>query len=110
MHTRVCPVQTSCTVQVSPLEAYFGSLPSRRTQRPPPIVPVLYCTVPVYKPLCIRNKPVLSQSLSLLHVHGPIVFFASIFSCYFVLIAIKIYIKIRLCCRERGYPTPSLPQ
>ncbi len=33
------------------------------------LVPVLCCTVPVYKPLCIRNKPVLSQPLCLLHLH-----------------------------------------
>ncbi len=33
-------------------------------------MPVLYCTVPVCKPLCIQNKPVLSQSLSLLHVNS----------------------------------------
>jgi hypothetical protein len=51
-----------------PVEAYFGSLPSRRTQRPPPSTRTV-CTVPVYKPLCIPNKPVLSQPLSLLHVH-----------------------------------------
>ncbi len=35
------------------------------------LVLVLCCTVPVYKPLCIRNKPgVLSQPLSSLHVHS----------------------------------------
>ncbi len=33
------------------------------------LVSVLCCTVPVYKPLCIWNKPVLSLLLSLLLVH-----------------------------------------
>jgi hypothetical protein len=55
------------------MEAYFGSLLSCRSQRPPPSSTrtVLYCcTVPVYKPLYIRNKPVLSQPLSLLQVQS----------------------------------------
>jgi hypothetical protein len=34
------------------------------------LVPILCCTVPVYKPLCIQNKPVLCQLLSSLHVHS----------------------------------------
>ncbi len=34
------------------------------------LVPVLCCTVPVYKPLYIRNKAELSQLLSLLRVHS----------------------------------------
>ncbi len=34
------------------------------------LVPVLCCTVSVHKPLCIRNKKVLSQPLSLLRVHS----------------------------------------
>jgi hypothetical protein len=33
-----------------------------------------HCTVPVYKPLFILNKPVLSQPLSLLHVHKLVKF------------------------------------
>jgi hypothetical protein len=34
------------------------------------LVPILCCTVPVYKPLCIQNKPVLCQLLSSLRVHS----------------------------------------
>jgi hypothetical protein len=56
----------------SPVEAYFGSLLSCCTQRPlPTVVPILCSTVPVYKPLFIWNKPVLSQLLSLLHILVP---------------------------------------
>jgi hypothetical protein len=47
------------------------------------LVPVLCCLVSVYKLLCIRNKPVLSQPLSLLRVHIAQVLFFILFCCVF---------------------------
>jgi hypothetical protein len=40
----------------------------------PYLVLVLCCTVPVYEPLCIQKKPVLSQLLSLLTIHRALLF------------------------------------